>query len=153
MNRIFTIGGIQRDFLVRFQLFPTTDTRIGYVRMTVEGATAKAKENALPLEYDLGWRDVAAIIRVLADEVEGMTGENTLSAWSVGRTKWGDDDPVYAFNVRSKKANVLSSRPSNTAFIDNIAATALFHVLTHTLTALAFGEPQFALSGAIAPVT
>lgn len=152
MNRIFTIRGIHCDFLVRFQLFPTTETRIGYVRMTVEGATAKAKENALPLEYDLGWRDVAAIVRVLADEVEGMTGDNTLSAWSVGKTMGGNGEPVYAFNVRSKKANVLSSHPSNTAFIDEIAATALFHVLVHTLTALAFGEPQFALSG-VASVT
>lgn len=152
MNRIFTIRGIHCDFLVRFELHPRRDDLYGYIRMTVEGATAKAKENALPLGYDLGWRDVAAIIRVLADETEGMTGDNTLSAWSVGKTMGGNGEPVYAFNVRSKKANVLSSHPSNTAFIDEIAATALFHVLAHSLTALTFGEQQFALSG-VASVT
>lgn len=54
--------------------------------------------------------------------------------------------------IAQAKANVLVSRPCNTAFIDGIAATALFHILVHTLTALAFGEPQFALSG-VASVT
>ena len=53
--------------------------------------------------------------------------------------------------IAQAKANARAAY--NTAFIDNIAATALFHVLTHTLTSLTFGEPQFALSGAIAPVT
>ena len=153
MNRIFTIGGVHCDYLVRLQLFPKTDSRIGYVRLTVEGATAKAKENSLPLEYDLGWRDVAAIIRVLADETERADGKNTLGSYQVFRATDGGDEPVYAFAVRSHKANILVSRPCNTAFIDNIAATALFHVLAHSLTALNFGEPQFALSGAIAPVS
>lgn len=152
MNRIFTIRGVHCDFLVRFQLFPTTEARIGYIRMTVEGATAKAKENALPLEYDLGWRDVAAVIRVLADETERADGKNTLGSYQVFRATDGGDEPLYAFAVRSHKANILVSRPCNTAYIDSIAATALFHILVHTLTALAFGEPQFALSG-VASVT
>ena len=152
MNRIFTIRGIHCDFLVRFELHPRRDDLYGYIRMTVDGATAKAKENALPLEYDLGWRDVAAIIRVLADETERADGKNTLGSYQVFRASDGGDEPLYAFAVRSHKANVLTSRPCNTAYIDNIAATALFHVLTQTLTALVFGEPQFALSG-VASVT